>query len=368
MNNRRFGFRLSCFVIVLLVMVPWNVLAQDSALKLNQTFDNGQSSFRYPEGWVLREVGPLLSLATDESAFETGTDLASGEMRATVVIGPLRSQTYLVNRVDPSIDDLVSYVLSFEVPETCTSFGKPLVKFVGGIIVATMSQICNESDNLTLIADLGDDNVMMILATAVSGEMGNFLPALIDIVTTAVVASVKANPYAINSATFSQNYVPADKTYTISYPENWHILDDEIQGTPVTVLTMSDRFIYDVFPKAGSAYAALRVGSVTEVTGDPASTNKTPALTVLDFLINDPLIQSAKVDGFDYDSFEHNGRLAARFDVNILGHDVTSLVLMLDDGHYVFAHMLAVTGEMPAFSEAVLAIISTTQIATPSAG
>lgn len=136
MNSHRFGYWLGWFAVIALAVIPLGAQAQDSALELSQTFDNGQSSFRYPEGWGVREVGPLLSLATDESVVETGTDLASGDMRATVFIGPLNELPFL-DPDDASIDNLIKFILDFEVAATCKAFSRPCTNTLGEITVTT---------------------------------------------------------------------------------------------------------------------------------------------------------------------------------------------------------------------------------------
>jgi hypothetical protein len=523
---RRNGFLLTALCLII-ALISTAITAQDE-IDLPQTFNNGQSSFRYPAEWVVVDLGMVQTLATSQPASESDSFLESGEMRTTVFVQPITGLSFELPP-DYTQADLIAQLKEIVTVPTCEDHGDPIATLVNKIPITTQHVICSAAENLILVGDIGNDNIVIIMATTLPDEMAEFIPILqqvattaavideptADVVTTAealsqvitspeqsltfyvpedwiveeniedsffgvtngptplfsgpgigdliddgqlvmilapffindpnnalgilgsltadgmmgvdygspteylfddrqaasamlnadildgkmivlelpgagyimaqimvpigelyifdetihaIIASVvygeiaadtSSSPPPIDTAQFTESYTDQELRYSINFPKSLHVIQEEVQGRTITLLTPGSGV--NLPPLPGEPFAILDKYAVSALTGQSAADTENPAVVALDFLNTNSNTGFTSVIGFEY-----SGRPAARSEVQYEQHEITAVILMLDDDNYIYANIITALGEMPDYYPLVLAALSTAQIANPS--
>jgi hypothetical protein len=220
------------FLLVVFIVLSFSttVYAQDDdSFNLTQTFDNGQYTFNYPEGWFVLDFEVAQSLATSESAAESEAELNSGDMRGTIVAGSVTELPFGLES-GATAQELINALESLQAAPTCSRFSKPVAEVVNGIPITAAIQLCSQTDNTVIVADLGDDNIAVLMASASVSEIKSFVPTLIQVVASftygqsPIKNTTQAEPIIITiddsllTGTFSHD----DIAYTVDYPDGWN--------------------------------------------------------------------------------------------------------------------------------------------------
>lgn len=160
-------------VILILVITPLTALAQDP-LSEQYVSSAGSLTFSYPAGWVALEDQGLVTLTNDEAALEE--DMVPPGAVGVLIVDPAMLRMVVYDLPDSSpqgavvaLVESISYgdadIDAIPAPESFALEGRDAAR-----LLFTLEQ----GEVLVIAVDVGDGNIVTVLAVAAPGEMAQF--------------------------------------------------------------------------------------------------------------------------------------------------------------------------------------------------
>jgi len=322
-----------------LLLLPSLVHAQDTPpLPLTQTFTaaNGLLSFQYPGGWVTDDAERFVILATDSAALSIGSELGRGQMRASLFAAPLASLPDMPP--NPTLEDVLHLLTTVSNRGDCDPIATFIPLTLKGRDALRADQTCSTTENLYVVVRLDEQNVGVLGASALVGNLPKFRATLLEVAATLSLydPSAPARDTSVDLALATETYTSSTGAITLSYPAGWRV--EESGG--LIGMTDSDE---PIFSEQLPGHLVIRI-ALYAPGAIPGILSTSPANVARWFTSDAPI----PLPYGEPETFRLNDREVARARYDTETFDSQILVVPLDDGAYAVFNVFTGRGGMRA--------------------
>jgi len=179
MFHKRIPYWSVVLLAVFVLAIPLTALAQDP---LTETYSSGSLTLSYPAGWTFEEDAGMVALSNDPTAFDASS-LPEGSL-GLIIVEP--SMLGLITEGQSmGLEELITTMaIGFSGGEVDAASLSPELTTVGDRPAARLDMAIEGEEALVLAIELDDTNIVVAVALATPGALGQFEDTVFAIVET----------------------------------------------------------------------------------------------------------------------------------------------------------------------------------------